>query len=166
MDIKNDVIGVPTPAMAEVLVRAGSGRAKYVKVLSDTWKFQLLPFDSRAAIEASELIAKVKSNKEHWDTWAKVKFDIQIVSIAKAEGCNIIYSDDIDIEKYASRLKIKVVRICDLPLPPPPEPEPKETSIPTGAQGKLPLSPAADAATPSPSETKQDEQKAKEPEKG
>ena len=47
MDVSNDTIGVPTPAMAEVLVRSGAARAKYVSVLSDTWKFQILPFDSQ-----------------------------------------------------------------------------------------------------------------------
>jgi len=119
MDIRNDLVGIPTPAMAEVLVRSGNARSRYVKALSDTWKFQLLSFDSRAAIEASELIAEIKSRKDKWETWAKVKFDIQIVSIAKAEGCNVIFSDDKDIENFAARLKIKVVRICDLPLPPP-----------------------------------------------
>ena len=64
LDVSNQVIGVPAPAMAEVLVRAGNGRAQLVSVLSDRWRFQILPFDSRAAIEASELIAAVKSNKE------------------------------------------------------------------------------------------------------
>jgi predicted nucleic acid-binding protein len=121
-DASNEPIGIPAPAMAEVLVRAGKGRAKYVSILSDRWRFQILPFDSRAAIEASELIAQVKSNNQPWGTWAKVKFDIQIVSIAKAENATVIYADDKDIERYAKRLKIPVVRICDLPLPPPPEP--------------------------------------------
>src|SRR5690348_11071043 len=60
IDVSNDVIGVPAPAMAEILVRAGNGRAQYVSILSDRWKFQILPFDSRAAIEASELIAQIK----------------------------------------------------------------------------------------------------------
>ena len=118
MDASNEVIGVPTPAMAEVLVRAGNGRAQYVAVLSNSKHFQILPFDSRAAIEASELVAKVKSSKDHWATWAKVKFDIQIVSIAKAESATAIYSDDKDIENLAKRLNIRVIRICDLPLPP------------------------------------------------
>src|SRR4051812_12836799 len=107
--------------MAEVLVRAGKGRSKLVSILSDRWRFQILPFDSRAAIEASELIAQIKSGREPWATWAKVKFDIQIVAIAKAENASAIYADDIDIENYAKRLKIPVVRICDLPLPPSPE---------------------------------------------
>jgi hypothetical protein len=125
-----------------VLVRAGTARAKYVSLLSDTWRFQLLPFDSRAAIESAELIAAIKSNKEKWETWAKVKFDIQIVSIAKAESAALIYSDDKDIENYAKRLKIQVVRICDLPLPPSEVDAPIEAG-PIGSQGVLPLAPAA-----------------------
>jgi len=140
MDIKNEVIGVPAPAMAEVLVRAGKGRAQYVSVLSNTWRFQILPFDSRAAIEAAELIAKIKSNNEPWATWAKVKFDIQIVAIAKAESATAIYADDRDIENYAKRLNIPVVRICDLPLPPP-ETETPILTGPIGAQGMLALDP-------------------------
>jgi hypothetical protein len=121
LDVSNTVIGVPAPAMSEVLVRAGNSRHKYIATLSDTWKFQIIPFDARAAIETGELVARVKSRKEQWATWAKVKFDIQIVATAKAESATVIYSDDKDIENLAKRLNIKVVRICDLPLPPAPE---------------------------------------------
>ena len=139
MDVTNDVIGIPAPAIAEVLVRAGTGRAKYVTILSDRSKFQILPFDSRAAIEASELIAAIKSNKESWATWAKVKFDIQIVSIARAEAASVIYADDKDIENYAKRFKIPVMRICDLPVPPAPKDEPTFTpdATPVGEQQML-----------------------------
>jgi predicted nucleic acid-binding protein len=121
LDVSNDVIGVPTPAMAEILVRAGSAnaRAAYVTTISDTWKFQILPFDSRAAIEAAELIAKIKSEQrsQPWETWAKVKFDIQIAAIAKAEAATAIYSDDRDVENHGKRVNIPVIRICDLPTP-------------------------------------------------
>jgi len=147
LDVSNDVIGIPTPAMAEILVRAGNAnaRAGYVTTLSDTWKFQLLPFDSRAAIEAAELIARIKAEhkSQPWETWAKVKFDVQITAIAKAESATVIYSDDQDIENHGKRLKIPVVRICDLPLPPPPT----ETGIIEGApgsQGRLNLVPQAE----------------------
>ena len=115
LNVSSQVIGVPAPAMAEVLVRAGQGRAQFVSILSDRWRFQIIPFDSRAAIEASELIAAVKSNKDKWDKWAKVKFDIQIVAIAKAEGASVIYSDDKDIENLAKRVGIPVKRIPDPP---------------------------------------------------
>jgi len=113
----NDVIGIPTPALAETLVRSGPNRAQYMKILGDSWKFQLVPFDARAAIEAAELIAEIKTNKEKWANWAKVKFDIQIVATANAEGVSVIYSDDQDIENYAKRFNIRVIRICDLPMP-------------------------------------------------
>jgi predicted nucleic acid-binding protein len=136
LDASNEPIGVPAPAMAEVLVRAGKGRAQLVSVLSERWRFQILPFDSRAAIEASELIAMVKSTKEKWDTWAKVKFDIQIVAIAKAEGARVIYADDKDIENLAKRVKIPVKRICDLQLPPPPAETVMDVG-PVGSQKRL-----------------------------
>jgi predicted nucleic acid-binding protein len=136
----NDVIGIPTPALAETLVRSGPNRAQYMKVLGDSWKFQLVPFDARAAIETAELIAAVKTRKEKWDAWAKVKFDIQIVAMAKAEGVSVIYSDDKDIENYAKRFNIRVIRICDLPLPPA---ETEDSTIgdntPIGSQASLPL---------------------------
>jgi predicted nuclease of predicted toxin-antitoxin system len=132
----NDIIGIPTPALAETLVRSGPNRAQYMKILGDTWKFQLLPFDARAAIDAADLVAAIKTNKEKWDTWAKVKFDIQIVAIAKAEGVTLIYSDDRDIENYAKRFGIRVMRICDLPLPPPEEPNPIDGG-PMGTQATL-----------------------------
>jgi len=144
----NDVIGVPTPALAETLVRSGPNRAQYMRVLNDTWKFQLLPFDARAAIDAADLVAAIKSGKEPWETWAKIKFDIQIVAIAKAEGASVIYSDDQDIEKYARRFGIPVIRICDLPSPPPKDMPPIQPG-PIGAQTTLfdltpPLIQAAD----------------------
>jgi len=130
----NDIIGIPTPALAETLVRSGPNRGQYMKVLGDTWKFQLLPFDARAAIDAADLIAAIKNNKDRWDTWAKIKFDIQIVAIAKSEGVSLIYSDDHHIETYAKRFGIRVMRICDLPLPPEPkEPKPID-SVPVGTQ--------------------------------
>jgi predicted nucleic acid-binding protein len=129
-------IGIPTPAMAEVLVRAGRGRSQFVSILSDRMRFQLIPFDARAAIEAAELIALIRSKHETWGTHAKVKFDIQIVATAKAEDASIIYSDDQDIENFAKRFKIPVMRICDLPLPPPKE-FPKIDTTPIGEQVPL-----------------------------
>ena len=161
MDASNETIGIPTPAMAEVLVRSGTARAKYVSVLSDRLKFQIVPFDSRAAIEAADLIAAVKTNKEKWDTWAKVKFDIQIVAIAKAESARLIYSDDKDIENYAKRFKIRVMRICDLPLPP----SVADDTVPPvdaigGAQGRLPLAPVDAGSAPNKTEKPEEQYQA------
>lgn len=49
---------------------------------------------------------------------SKVKFDHQIVAIAKVQGASIIYSDDRDVAQYGKRSGIAVVRTAELPLPP------------------------------------------------
>jgi predicted nucleic acid-binding protein len=122
LNASEQLIGVPTPALAEVLVRAGSGKLRYMQTIGDAYRFKVLPFDQRAAIDASELIARIKEEhkKQPLATWAKVKFDIQIAAIGKTEGATVIYSDDREIEALGKRLNIPVKRICDLPSPPPP----------------------------------------------
>jgi hypothetical protein len=47
-----------------------------------------------------------------------VKFDRQIVAIARTEGAQVIYSDDADLRRFARAAGIDVVGIADLPLPP------------------------------------------------
>ena len=49
---------------------------------------------------------------------SKIKFDRQIVAIAKAEGAHTVYSDDKDVHSYASRAGLKAYRTVDLDLPP------------------------------------------------
>jgi predicted nucleic acid-binding protein len=139
LNASEQLIGVPTPALAEVLVRAGSGRIRYMQTIGNAYRFKVLPFDQRAAIDASELIAKIKEEhkKQPLITWAKVKFDIQIAAIGKTEGATVIYSDDTDIEAHGKRLNIPVKRICDLPSPPPP-PVPRDFQVrPAGEQAQL-----------------------------
>lgn len=47
-----------------------------------------------------------------------MKYDRQIVAIAKVHGATTIYSDDGDISALAKRAKINVISLADLPLPP------------------------------------------------
>ncbi|MFZ3326068.1 MAG: hypothetical protein WA231_09320 [Methylocella sp.] len=49
----------------------------------------------------------------------KIKYDQQIVAIAKVWGATTIYSDDEDIKVLA--VKIDVIGLSALPLPLPPE---------------------------------------------
>ena len=60
-------------------------------------------------------------------SWTKVKFDRQIVAIARVAQATTIYSDDKDVEKLGRAAGIHVIKIASLPLPP------------SDAQGKLPL---------------------------
>lgn len=48
-------IVIPTPALSEVLVYAGSATADYLKVLHGSSAFRVVPFDERAAIELAVL---------------------------------------------------------------------------------------------------------------
>jgi hypothetical protein len=120
LSASNSIIIIPTPVLAEIMVRAGKAGPEYLEKLSNSSKFRLTSFDVRAAIEASELIRKVKEEQKSQplETWAKIKFDVQIVSIAKAENATVIYADDPGIENHGKRVGIIVRRICDLQLPP------------------------------------------------
>ncbi len=139
LNATDQIIGVPTPALAEILVRSGKGKYKYLQTIGDAYKFQVLPFDQLAAIDAAELIAIIKAEHKSQPlaTWAKVKFDIQIAAISKAAGATIIYSDDTDIEAHGRRLKIDVKRICDLPLPPEELEQPKTKPVDAIGQAQL-----------------------------
>ncbi|HEV8039027.1 MAG TPA: hypothetical protein VGP62_09200, partial [Bryobacteraceae bacterium] len=48
----------------------------------------------------------------------KIKFDRQIVAIAKVEGADAIYSTDPDVSKHAQKVGIKCLGIADLPTAP------------------------------------------------
>jgi len=115
----NSIIGIPTPVLAEFLVRAGNAGPELLKHVNNTSKFNLIPFGVKAAIEAAELIRTIKNEQKGQpiETWAKVKFDIQIVAIAKAESVPVIYAEDPHMEAHGKRVGIDIRRICDLPLP-------------------------------------------------
>ena len=49
--------------------------------------------------------------------WQKVKFDRQIVAIAKAHGATAIYSDDPHIAKHGEDCEVRVISLADLPVP-------------------------------------------------
>ena len=80
------------------------------------------PFDEVAAIE----LAAHRSGRPDANTanevvlaspWAKLRFDRQIVAIAKTNGAKRIYSDDEDVTKFATRIGIEVMHTWELPLP-------------------------------------------------
>lgn len=113
---------IPTPALAELLVLAGDAGPKYLEQIEDKAFFKVSDFDKRAAIEVSLQIREAmgSGNKKGGSvsTWAKVKFDRQIIAIAKVESITTIYSDDKDLVKYAKAQEIEVKGINDLPIPP------------------------------------------------
>jgi predicted nucleic acid-binding protein len=112
-------IVVPTPALTEVLIRAGKARQEIHNTLMGKSAFEIAPFDVKAAMECSLLLEDAWSAAEKRAiTKTKFKFDWQIVAIAVTRQADTIYSDDSDISKAAARANIRVVQIDDLQLPP------------------------------------------------
>lgn len=115
---------LPAPAFAEFLVFAGKDGPDYLARIRETSIFRVAPFDERAAIQLADIeIAAVGSGNKRGPAgpateWQKVKFDRQIVAIAKVHGASEIYSDDPDIKKHGEACGIRVVQLADLPLPP------------------------------------------------
>jgi hypothetical protein len=116
---------IPSPALAELLIGVGHSRSQILHELTHSPKFLIAGFEAKAALELALLAETVRkqSGKKKGDsggTWAKVKFDWQIVAIAKAQNVSTIYSEDPDIRKLAALVGIKVKSVADLPLSPEP----------------------------------------------
>lgn len=112
---------VPSPALSEMLVRAGNETESLINTIEKSSVFSIEAFDTLAAIEVAMMTQQAKKNgNKRGDSegvWAKVKYDRQIVSIAKVHRATAIYSDDGDIHALARTLKIDVIRLIDLPIP-------------------------------------------------
>lgn len=133
---------IPTPVLSELLVGAGDAAPAYLDILNRSRFFRIEPFGTKAAVEAAAALrtAKTKGNKRgaaaEGAPWAKVKFDRQIVAIAKVTGASVVYSDDTDVAALAEEAKIEVRPLDKLPDPPiPPQIEmelaPPESAAPS-----------------------------------
>jgi predicted nucleic acid-binding protein len=114
---------IPTPALSEVLIGAGDAAPKYLEIINRSARFKVVPFGERAAVEAAAAHREAidAGNKKEGDiSWAKIKFDRQIMAIAKVEGADCIYSDDGDLVRLGQKDGISVVALDQLPHPPAP----------------------------------------------
>lgn len=116
---------IPTPALSEVLVRADAGMAQMlVEKINSMSVFRVEPFDERAAIEVAIMTrnsmdgGKNPSKRDPNTTWAKLKYDRQIIAIALVSQATTIYSDDLGIAATAKRSALNVIGLADMDLPP------------------------------------------------
>jgi predicted nucleic acid-binding protein len=123
LDKSHTKVIIPTPALSEILVHAENAGPKYLEQLRQSRAFKLEPFDERAAAEVAMMIRSdlkklgKKRGRQIQDTWAKVKFDRQIVAIAKVNGADALYTEDSGVRSFAEESGITVFGIADLPLP-------------------------------------------------
>src|SRR5208282_2876847 len=83
--------------------------------------FKIAGFGERAAVEVALRVKAALSAHDKKESlkspWKKIKYDRQIVAIARCENCSIIYSADRDIHDHAKLWGMKVLNISDLPVP-------------------------------------------------
>jgi predicted nucleic acid-binding protein len=126
LDRQKTKIIIPTPALAESLVRAGAEASQQIiEHLQKYSVFRIEPFDTRAALEVAAMARADLSGGRKRDvlaatatTYAKVKYDRQIMATARVNSVTAIYTDDKDIRSMAEGTNIDVIGVADLPLPP------------------------------------------------
>ena len=127
---------IPAPALCEFLCVAGRDASSYLDIIDGTSRFQIVPFDTAAAVEAAQLLLLGKragdKRRGRRDTpWQKVKFDHQIVAIARTQQASEIYSNDDDIVAFGALSGVEVITVGELPPAPPSQP-----ALPLGADEK------------------------------
>jgi predicted nucleic acid-binding protein len=121
LDSESERMILPTPVLSEFLILVGKDAPAYLEKLSDVKTIVVKPFDEVAAIElaAIEIEDRERGSKRGGSasSWAKIRFDRQIVAIVKTNGAKRLYSDDDDVIKFATRQGIEVIPTWQLPLP-------------------------------------------------
>lgn len=121
VDSARGTIIVPTPALAEVLVRAGDAGPQVLDRMNRSARFKIAEFDVRAAVEVAAMTRQAIRDGDkkggEGTPWQKVKYDRQIIAIARVNNASAIYSDDRNIATFGTQAGLKVVRTWELPLP-------------------------------------------------
>ncbi|HSA79224.1 MAG TPA: hypothetical protein VLE23_00295 [Geminicoccaceae bacterium] len=124
---------IPTPVLSEILVKAGSAGPGLVRQIQEKAVFRIAPFDTIAAIEVAAMThAALEAGDKRGGAggdWAKIKYDRQIVAIAKVHRAHTIYTDDEALIKFSQAQNLNTIRLAEISLPP------------EVAQGTLDLSP-------------------------
>ena len=112
---------IPTPALAEFLVRTDDATAEWLNELEKRSAVDVCAFDRRAAFECAfiERGAHRAGDKKHGaeSAYQKVKFDRQIVAIAKCRNARLVLSNDDSLRRVALSVGLSVSKIEELPIP-------------------------------------------------
>ncbi len=118
---RGDQIVIPTPALSEILIKSGKARNSIIEQLTKNPRFVIAPFDVRAALElslfADAAITRGDKKQGIASTWAKIKFDRQIVAIGKVMRVSCIYSDDIGVQAVGKREELPVYGVVRIERP-------------------------------------------------
>ena len=132
------VIIVPTPALSELLVKAGTAGPGILQAVQRSSAFRIEGFDIRAAVELAQMtneLGTAADKRAGIDApWTKIKFDRQIIAIARVNRAESIYTDDEALITFAAMNDIPCVRVADLPIPA----SARQTELPFDARKREP----------------------------
>lgn len=116
-----DTLIIPTPVLAEALVKAGDGGPALLSAIGGMARVRTRAFDTRAAIETAimtrDALAQGGKKAGSEQPWQKVKVDRQVIAIARVENSSAIFADDKGLVGAAKRLGMEVFSSWDLPIP-------------------------------------------------
>jgi hypothetical protein len=119
--VGSDRLIIPAPVLAELLVGAGEGGPEIINQIQSSARLQVVPFDQRAAVELAVMTreAETAGSKKgvSLEPWQKVKFDRQIIAIAKVVSSDAILSDDKKLCEFAQSVGVPAQSTWDLPVP-------------------------------------------------
>ena len=116
---KNALILIPTPVLSEFLIGVEVSKyQEYLDVLNGSACFEVVDFDTAAAIECAQLpdrkeLAQISPGQ----VASKLKYDRQIVGIALAAMADEVWSHDDSLRKIASSRGLKVKSLADIEPP-------------------------------------------------
>ena len=117
----SDVVLVPTPVLAEVLVKAGDAAPDILLALQSRARLRVVSFDERAAIEVAQMHRDAEAGGDKRGgaitPWQKVKFDRQIIATARVHGATKLFADDGQLVRFARLIGMEVVSTWELPVP-------------------------------------------------
>ena len=104
------------PAISELLTVARHDPGDVLALLDTQARFQMVDFDRRAAIECGIMLrSALQRSARAGVSRVAVKFDAQILAIAKVAGASILYTDDDRLQDQARLVGIAAIGFWDLP---------------------------------------------------
>lgn len=112
---------IPAPCLAETLV-AAADIANVLELIKSYSAIEIAPFDGKSAVELAIISQKAIANGDKRNgsvvPWQQIKFDRQIVAIAKTANASIFYTDDASQSVFATEIGLSVKHSWELDLPP------------------------------------------------
>lgn len=132
IDREKGSIIIPTPVLAEYLV--GVEGASQQDILDRIYSYsciEVAAFDDAAAIECALLVSESEKKQLNSDsTKAKVNFDRQILSIAKAYSADELWTHDEKLTRKGDAVGMKMRNLSEI------QPEQKQQSLVLFSQDK------------------------------